>query len=277
MKKNLNRAACMVVAVLLLASISCKKKDSSSSPANSNKPKVYLLTKLTRDKVVTTYAYDANNRLISEAYNVLSPTDGIITFFQYDAGGHIIKSGVTNPRGTDTGAYYAFEYSGDNVVAYHYFSHGNGIIGYTEIDYGTYDYTNNGKIVTAYHFNKGQNGWGGFGADTITYDSLDNIIRYVDDNYADGYNYTVYQYDQKHASFNNPSHVKFPWILQQIYGANNKIRSILKDGRAVKDITYSYQYNPDGYPTSMSAKEDFSQDSDHSYEAHTETYEYVVR
>lgn len=277
MKKNLNRIACIIVAILSLASVSCKKKDSSSSPAYSNKPKVYLLTKLIHNSVETTYTYDDNNRLISELSNY-----GSMTFFQYDGAGHIIKSGTvdksgrTNPYVADTTSYYTFEYKGDNVVAYDQFNSHPGSHQYTETGPGTYDYSNDGKIVTANFFVSGSNAtWKGFGADTVTFDSLNNIVKFVDNYFGDTYSSTVYQYDQKHAAFNNPAHVKFPLILQKFYGANNMTQVTISDKDGVHTSTYTYQYNADGYPTSMTANEYQGVSSGNI--TYTDTYQYTVR
>jgi hypothetical protein len=241
---------------------SCSKKSSDTTKPST--PTV-LLTKIINNttgdpyfgKTLAEFTY--NGKQLSKAVLYNYP-DVETDLFSYDSSGHLTGSTISHTlSNTYDNVSSTVTYSGDNISEIKFYKAGNVLDKDIKLAY------QNGKLMNWFNSNEVSL--------TYEYDSNGNNTKQTAVEYANG-EPDGYQYVTSNGSFDTKSNMSATlpiWIYFRVYheeqsfsyapGTNNPVSSN-DDGNS---FTYNYQYNSDGYPTTISWNDAYLQSYQYEY------------
>jgi hypothetical protein len=271
-----------VIYLLLIGFVftgACKKEDPATpknntsntgqDTTNNNQP-VEKQCFLTITKYPTNSYFNRTENLYNSDMNLIKITSfdssgKLSGYMVYEYSNGLLTKGTNYSANGTTDTYVTYEYKGNNLVSIRSFNIISG--SYKEINRNEYEYGANGKVLkqTSYtvdgSFNLKLNGFSNW-----AWDENGNVIsikNYFNNNYNGETQYTFD--DKKNFRKNMPG-------VSPIYISKNNPKSwkiIDSQGKTTNEYLFSYQYNSDNYPLSMS--------QNFQGATSTNTYEYTCK
>lgn len=192
-------------------------------------------TSITRDGIVTTYTYNASNKVATRV-----DPDGAITTFSYDSKGNVINSVIDNVGGSpdETGTY---TYDVNNRLIQVVYTRDS-----LEPWITNYTYNAGGQLISSHEGGSNPSAFINTYAYPNTTTRNPSLHSFIYTGNGDTFTAT-YEYDNK---INPEKFLDKPSLAPD----NNVIKSIsLLQNTHSATATYTYQYNDIGYPISATA------------------------
>jgi YD repeat-containing protein len=234
----------LILLSLSILAVSCSKDDNYVAKENR------LLTE-TNEISTKTFSYNSDNKLskITDVGDVDNyGSTQAITSFGYDSNGNMTLKTIEYSGNVSYGISYAYAYNSDGQITSLSVSHASANGSNSFISYSTFSYTNDSKITETLHTTDGE------------YNDIITLLVY---NYSSSFNlidlstYTNVSSTNPNGQlsstslYSNYDTKKTPYsslnvLLDFSYASKNNVG---KYDISNSSITYTYEYNADGYPT----------------------------